>query len=131
MDKYIDGLGIREYCSFDPTLARGQIIILVMYLKFLIRVVMLHLVLVLEGRYDNMITEYIDDGNIYPAIGIIIGLSSIYEILKNRSISRCFSICFCKSSKDAVFAFVCCISIKLRNSCCCVVHCCNVVFIVS
>ena len=36
------------------------------------------------GRYDNMITNFINDGNIYPAVGISFGLSTIYEILKNK-----------------------------------------------
>ena len=36
------------------------------------------------GRYDNMITNFINDGNIYPAVGISSGLSTIYEILKNK-----------------------------------------------
>lgn len=37
------------------------------------------------GRYDNMITDFINDGNSYPAVGISFGLSTIYEILKRRS----------------------------------------------
>ncbi len=36
------------------------------------------------GRYDRMITDFIDDGNIYPAVGVSFGLSTIYEILKMR-----------------------------------------------
>ena len=36
------------------------------------------------GRYDNMITNFINDGNMYPAVGISFGLSTIYEILKNK-----------------------------------------------
>ena len=36
------------------------------------------------GRYDNMITDFIDDGNKYPAVGVSFGLSTIYEILKKR-----------------------------------------------
>ena len=36
------------------------------------------------GRYDNMITDFIGDGNKYPAVGISFGLSTIYEILKNK-----------------------------------------------
>ncbi len=36
------------------------------------------------GRYDNMITNYINDENKYPAVGISFGLSSIYEILKEK-----------------------------------------------
>ena len=36
------------------------------------------------GRYDNMITDFINDGNSYPAVGISFGLSTIFEILKKR-----------------------------------------------
>ena len=36
------------------------------------------------GRYDNMITDFINDGEAYPAVGISFGLTSIFEILKNR-----------------------------------------------
>lgn len=38
------------------------------------------------GRYDKMITNFIDDGDAYPAVGISFGLSVIYEILKSREI---------------------------------------------
>ena len=31
-----------------------------------------------------MIGEYINDGEVYPAVGISFGLTSIFEILKNR-----------------------------------------------
>lgn len=31
-----------------------------------------------------MITDFIGDGNKYPAVGISFGLSTIYEILKNK-----------------------------------------------
>lgn len=40
------------------------------------------------GRYDNMITEFIDDGNNYPAVGISFGLTGIYELLKDRVIDN-------------------------------------------
>ena len=36
------------------------------------------------GRYDKMITDFIDDGNTYPAIGISFGLTSIFALLKDR-----------------------------------------------
>ena len=36
------------------------------------------------GRYDKMITDFINDGKEYPAVGISFGLNVIYEILKNR-----------------------------------------------
>lgn len=34
------------------------------------------------GRYDKIITTFIDDGNEYPAVGMSFGLDVIYEILK-------------------------------------------------
>ena len=40
------------------------------------------------GRYDNMITEFIGDGNNYPAVGISFGLTGIYELLKDRVIEN-------------------------------------------
>ena len=40
------------------------------------------------GRYDNMITEFIDDGNNYPAVGISFGLTGIYELLKDKIIDN-------------------------------------------
>ena len=33
------------------------------------------------GRYDKIITTFIDDGNEYPAVGMSFGLDVIYEIL--------------------------------------------------
>ena len=36
----------------------------------------------IKGSYDNIIGNFINDGNEYPAVGISFGLSSIYEIIK-------------------------------------------------
>ncbi len=33
------------------------------------------------GRFDKIITEFVDDGNEYPAVGMSFGLDVIYEIL--------------------------------------------------
>lgn len=33
------------------------------------------------GRYDKIITSFIDDGKIYPAVGMTFGLDVIYEVL--------------------------------------------------
>lgn len=37
------------------------------------------------GRYDKIITTFIDDGNEYPAIGMSFGLDVIYEVLKAKA----------------------------------------------
>ena len=36
------------------------------------------------GRYDKIITNFINDGNVYPAVGLSFGLEPIYVILKNE-----------------------------------------------
>jgi len=37
------------------------------------------------GRYDKIITNFINDGNSYPAVGMTFGLVPIYEILANAN----------------------------------------------
>ena len=34
------------------------------------------------GRYDNLITDFINDGNKYPAVGVSFGLDVIYTLIK-------------------------------------------------
>ena len=43
-------------------------------------------------RYDKMITEFINDGETYPAVGISFGLTSIFELLKNREEAKKFKL---------------------------------------
>lgn len=37
------------------------------------------------GRYDKIITSFIDDGNAYPAVGMSFGLDVIYEVIKMKT----------------------------------------------
>lgn len=86
LEEYIKALDIDKYCKFVPTLARGQDY----YTGNVFEVYEANNKLSCSigggGRYDNMITNYISDGNTYPAVGISFGLSSIYELLKNSDI---------------------------------------------
>lgn len=84
LTKYIVGLGIEDYCSFDSTLARGQDYYTGNVFEVYDKTGKLTSSIGAGGRYDNMITEYIGDGNVYPAVGISFGLSSIYELLRDR-----------------------------------------------
>ena len=36
------------------------------------------------GRYNKIITDFISDGNTYPAVGLSFGLEPIYTILKEQ-----------------------------------------------
>ena len=81
---YINNLNIDKYCKFTPTLARGQDYYTGNVFEVYEKTRKLTSSIGGGGRYDNMITNYIGDGNIYPAVGISFGLSSIYELLKNN-----------------------------------------------
>ena len=77
-------LKINKSCIFTPSLARGQ----EYYTGNVFEVYEKNGVLTSSigggGRYDNMITEFINDGETYPAVGVSFGLSSLYELLKAR-----------------------------------------------
>ena len=73
-----------QYIKFQPTLARGQ----EYYTGNIFEVYAIDSGIKSSigggGRYDKLITNWIQDGNSYPAVGISFGLNVIYEILKNR-----------------------------------------------
>ena len=84
LEKYIIDMGIDKYCMFDSSLARGQDY----YTGNVFEVYEANGLLTSSigggGRYDKMIGEFIDDGEIYPAVGVSFGLTSLYELLKTR-----------------------------------------------
>ncbi len=89
LNLYIQSLNIDKYCQFTPTLARGQDYYTGNVFEVYEKNRKLSSSIGGGGRYDNMITNYIQDGNTYPAVGISFGLSSIYELLKdNEEISN-------------------------------------------
>lgn len=86
LEQYIKELNIENYCTFTPTLARGQDYYTGNVFEVYEKNNKLSCSIGGGGRYDNMITDYINDGNTYPAIGISFGLSSIYELLKDSKL---------------------------------------------
>ena len=83
LDDYLKALEIDDYCKFVSTLARGQDYYTGNVFEVYERNMKLSGSIGGGGRYDKIITNFISDGNIYPAVGISFGLSSIYELLKN------------------------------------------------
>lgn len=81
---YIEKLGLIEYVRFAPSLARGQEYYTGTVFEAYVKDGSITSSIGGGGRYDKMITEFIDNGNVYPAVGISFGLNVIYEILKNR-----------------------------------------------
>lgn len=81
---YLQKLNIDEDSIFTPSLARGQNYYTGNVFEVYDKKGRLTGSIGGGGRYDNMVTEFISDGNSYPAVGISFGLTSIYELLKNE-----------------------------------------------
>ncbi len=84
LTKYLKELKILKYTTFTPSLARGQDYYTGNVFEVYETTGKLTGAIGGGGRYDKMITEFIDDGNTYPAIGISFGLTSIFALLKDR-----------------------------------------------
>lgn len=87
---YIEGTEAIKYVKFTPYLARGIDIytgtVWEIFLKD--RKILdkdFNLSIGGGGRYDKIISEFIDNGNEYPAVGMSFGLDVIYEVLKIKN----------------------------------------------
>lgn len=81
---YIEKLNLSDNTTFTPTLARGLSIYTSTVFEFFDKKERLTCSLGGGGRYDKIITDFIDDGNIYPAVGLSFGLEPIYTIIKDE-----------------------------------------------
>ena len=88
LTNYLKSLDLLNICVFTPSLARGQNYYTGNVFEVYDAEFRITSSIGAGGRYDNMITNFIDDGEQYPAVGISFGLSALYEILKNR---ECFN----------------------------------------
>lgn len=81
---YLKHLNIADKTCIDITLARG----LDIYTGTVFEVFANHSKVTSAigggGRYDKIITNFIDDGEEYPAVGCSFGLDAICEIIKER-----------------------------------------------
>ena len=82
----INTLGLTE-CRFTPYLARGLEIYTGTVWEVFDKEQRLTCSIGAGGRYDKIITNFIDDGNSYPALGMTFGLVPIYEILSQSKTS--------------------------------------------
>ena len=78
----INDLGLKEMCKFTPFLARGLDIYTGSVWEIFDAEERLSSALGAGGRYDKIITNFLNNGNEYPAIGMTFGLEPIYELLK-------------------------------------------------
>lgn len=84
LSSYIEKLNLSGNTTFTPTLARGLSIYTSTVFEFFDKKERLTCSLGGGGRYDKIITDFIDDGNIYPAVGLSFGLEPIYTIIKDE-----------------------------------------------
>ena len=81
---YIKELSLTE-CKFTPYLARGLEIYTGTVWEVFDKEQRLTCAIGGGGRFDKIITNFINDGNKYPAVGISFGIVPICEILGNLS----------------------------------------------
>ena len=77
-------LNYLDNITFDSYLSRGLEIYTGIVFEFRDKLKRLTGSLGAGGRYDKIITNFINDGNVYPAVGLSFGLETIYVILKNE-----------------------------------------------
>ena len=84
VEEYLETLKIKDKTVFAPTLARGHNIYTGTVYEVFAKNSKVTSSIGGGGRYDQIITNFINDGNEYPACGISFGLEAIYEILKEK-----------------------------------------------
>ena len=81
---YLKSLNLQENITFDSYLSRGLEIYTGIVFEFKDKLKRLSGSLGAGGRYDKIITNFINDGNKYPACGLSFGLEPIYVVLKEE-----------------------------------------------
>ena len=84
LEDYLKKLNIIDSCKFTPTLARGLSIYTGIVFEFYDKLSRINSAIGAGGRYNKIITNFIDNGNEYPAVGLSFGLEPIFIILKEQ-----------------------------------------------
>ena len=84
LQSYINKFNLNE-CIFTPYLARGLEIYTGTIWEVFDKQKRITSSIGAGGRYDKIITNFINDGNTYPAVGMTFGLVPIYEIISLKA----------------------------------------------
>ena len=87
LNSYLEGLGLTD-ARFTPYLARGLEIYTGTVWEVFDKDKSVTCAIGGGGRYDNIITKFIGDGENYPAVGMSFGLVPICEILKTKQAEK-------------------------------------------
>ena len=85
LNSYLKELNIFNNCMFTPTLARGLTIYTGVVFEFYDKKKRISSAIGAGGRYNKIITDFMNNGEEYPAIGLSFGLEPIYAILKEEN----------------------------------------------
>ena len=88
LSTYLKGINISDICEFSTSLARGQNYYTGNVFEVYDKKKKIKGSIGSGGRYDKIIGDFIGDGNKYPTVGISFGLSSIYELLRERDLFK-------------------------------------------
>jgi len=98
---------ILEYCKsnanhivvkINPTLSRGLSYYTGPMWEVFLTNSMINCSIAAGGRWDNMITKFIESDKEYPAVGAAFGLDTIYEAVKEKRANKVEIKFFCESS---------------------------------
>ncbi|MBR3661157.1 MAG: histidine--tRNA ligase [Bacilli bacterium] len=84
LNNYLERTNVSSSCVFTPTLARGLTIYTGVVFEFYDKELRINSALGAGGRYNKIITDFMNNGIEYPAIGMSFGLEPIYTILQNE-----------------------------------------------
>ena len=84
IQNYLTQLEVIDDCIFTPTLARGLSIYTGIVFEFYDKKMRLSCAIGAGGRYNKIITNFMDNGQEYPAVGLSFGLEPIFVILKEE-----------------------------------------------
>jgi len=84
LNEYLSSANILDDCLFTPTLARGLSIYTGIVFEFYDKLNRLSCAIGAGGRYNKIITNFMDNNMEYPACGLSFGLEPIFVILKNE-----------------------------------------------
>ena len=82
LQELINKLDMQDTCEFSPTLARGLSIYTGTVFEFFDKQKRISSSLGGGGRYDKIITEFMNNGQEYPAVGLCFGLEPIFALLE-------------------------------------------------
>ena len=92
LGKLLDQMGVGQYCVYTPSLARGLNVYTGTVWEVFDKDGRITSSLGGGGRYDNIITDWVDNGQEYPAVGMAFGLEPIMFLMQKLGTADLHSV---------------------------------------